>query len=55
MSNASKRFRDRALDCLNLSKGAKHEADRTMLEDIAADLVAEAKLMEAEERAKEGR
>ena len=42
VSFTAQHFRDRSRDCLNLSKGARHEEDRTMLEDIAAELSAEA-------------
>ena len=54
MGERAERFRDLARDCLNLAKGARHEADRIMLEDIAAELVAEAKLIDGEEAAKLG-
>lgn len=50
MPNAAQRFRDRARDCLNLSKGARTQMDREMLEDLAADLEAEAKLIESTEQ-----
>ena len=52
MGEQSKRFRERARDCLNLAKGARNQTDRSMLEDMAADLVEEAKLLEAQERSK---
>ena len=52
MGEQSKRFRERARDCLNLAKGARTQTDRSMLEDMAADLVEEAKLLEAQERSK---
>ena len=42
-----KQFRKRALDLRNLAKGARNEADQAMLEDIAADLDAEARGLEA--------
>lgn len=48
MSFTAERLRDRALDCRNLAKGARTETDRTMLEDIAAELDAEAKRVERE-------
>ena len=48
MPDDAQRFRDRARDCLNVAKGTKHEADRIILEEMAADLVAEAKRIEAE-------
>ena len=51
MPDLVKRFRDRARDCLNLAKGARHEVDMIMLEEIAAELEAEAKRIEREERA----
>jgi hypothetical protein len=49
MTSAASHFRDRARDCLNLSKGARNEADRIMLEEIAEDLEAEAKRIDAGE------
>ena len=52
MSATATRFRKRARDCLNLSKGARQRADRIMLEEIAADLEAEAKKIEGEEETK---
>ena len=48
MSDTAKRFRDRARDCLNLAKGARHRVDRIMLEEIADDLSAEADKIEAQ-------
>jgi hypothetical protein len=42
------RFRNRAKDCLNIAKGTRHEADRIILEEIAAELEAEAKLIDAD-------
>ena len=39
----------RARDCLNVSKSTSNEANRTILEDVAADLEAEAKKIDAEE------
>lgn len=47
MSEAQ-RFRDRAIDCRALAQGARTEVDKTMLEEIAAELDAEADRMEAE-------
>lgn len=52
MPNDVMRFRDRARDCLNLSKSARSDVDRTMLEDIAAELNVEADRIEAEHAAK---
>lgn len=40
-------LRQRARDCLNLSKSASSAADRTMLEDIAAEMHATAASIEA--------
>ncbi len=40
-------FRDRAIDCRALAKVARTEADRAMLEEIAAEFDAEAKKLEA--------
>jgi hypothetical protein len=51
MPNDAQRFRDRARDCLNIAKSTKHEADRTLLEDMAAELEIEAKMIEAEQAA----
>jgi hypothetical protein len=44
----AKRFRDRALDCRNLAKGA-NKLDAALLEDIAAELEAEADRIDADE------
>jgi hypothetical protein len=52
MGDNAERFRNRAKDCLNLSKGARHNADRIMLEEIAAELEAEARQIEIEVSAK---
>lgn len=52
MPDDAQRFRDRARDCLNVAKSTKNEADRTILEDMAAELEAEAKRIDAEEAAK---
>ena len=52
MGDDAKRFHDRARDCLNVAKGARHEADRIILEEMAAELEAEAKKIDAEEAAK---
>lgn len=49
MPNDAKRFRDRAMDCRNLAKGAHNQIDREMLEEIAADLDEEARKIEAEQ------
>jgi len=46
------RFRDRARDCRALAKGARSEADATMLEDIAAELEAAADKMDGQQRLK---
>jgi hypothetical protein len=53
MPNDAQRFRDRARDCLNVAKGARTVADRSILEDIAAELEAEAKIIDAEEAARQ--
>ena len=50
MGDDAKRFRDRAQDCRNLAKGARHQCDREMLEDIAAELEEEANKTEAAQR-----
>ena len=52
MGDDAKRFHDRARDCLNVAKGARHQADRIILEEMAAELEAEAKRIDAEEAAK---
>ena len=49
MSDIAKRFRDRATDCRNLAKSARYVCDATMLEDLAADLEAEAGRIDQEE------
>lgn len=36
-------WRDRALDCLNIAKSVRDEVDKSILEDIAAELLDEAK------------
>jgi hypothetical protein len=43
-----RRLRDAARDCLNVSKNVQGDADKAMLEDMAAELEAEAKRIEAE-------
>ena len=52
MGDDAKRFHDRARDCLNVAKRARHQADRIILEEMAAELEAEAKKIDAEEAAK---
>ena len=54
MSDDAKRFRDRALDCRALCKSARNDDDRAMLEEIAAELDAEADEIEAEEAKPDG-
>ena len=49
MSQDAKRFRDRAQDCRNLAKSARHPSDAAMLEDIAEELDQEARNIQAEE------
>lgn len=49
MPDTATRFRERARDCLNVAKGTRHEADRIVLEEMAAELEAEAKKIDAEE------
>ena len=46
MSFTAEQLRRRALDCRNVAKGARTEVDRTMLEDIAAELDAEARQLQ---------
>jgi len=43
-----KHFRDRATDCRNLASSARTEVDRSVLENLAAELDAEADKIEAE-------
>ena len=51
MADSAKRFRDRARDCLNVAKDTRHDADRIILEEMAAELEAEAKKIDAAEEA----
>jgi hypothetical protein len=51
MSDDAKRFRDQAKDCRVLAKSARDQVDATMLEEIAAELDAEAESIENEEEA----
>ena len=48
MSADVKRFRDHAIDCRVLAKGARHELDAVFLEEIADALDEEASKIEAE-------
>jgi hypothetical protein len=50
MSDDAKRFRDRASKCRAIAKGIQQEHDRSLLEEIAEELDAEADLIEARER-----
>lgn len=50
MSDDVKRFRDHATNCRALSKSARNDVDRTMLEELADDMDAEANRIDAEER-----
>lgn len=50
MSDDAQRFRDRARDCMNLSKSARSNVDAAMLEEIGAELLEEAERIEAGER-----
>ena len=52
MSPDAERFRQRARDCLNVAKGTHLLADRTVLEEMADELSAEADKIDAEEKAK---
>lgn len=47
MSDDAQRFRRRAIDCRNISKGALNVEDRWMLEEIADELDDEARRIEA--------
>jgi hypothetical protein len=51
MWDDAKRFRARAIDCRALAKSASNQIDAAMLEDIAAELDAEARRIEAEDAA----
>jgi hypothetical protein len=55
MPDDAKRFRDRAVDCRALAKSARYQTDAEMLEEIAEELDDEARRIEREEAAKEGR
>jgi hypothetical protein len=48
MLEDSKRFRDRAIDCRALAKGALSADDAEMLEEIAEELDEEARKIEVE-------
>jgi hypothetical protein len=50
MMRSPKHLRERGRDCLNLSKSARNEADRSMLEEIAAEMSATAAIIESEKR-----
>lgn len=52
VSFSAQHFRDRALDCRNLAKSARSAVDAAMLEDIAYEMVEEARRIDAEEAAK---
>ena len=51
MLRSPKHLRDRARDCLNLSKSARNEVDASILQDIAAELNATADRVEGERAA----
>jgi hypothetical protein len=48
MSDDAKHFRNRASDCRALSKGARNQVDKAMLEDIADQLDEEARKIDAD-------
>jgi len=50
MLRSPKHLRERGRDCLNLSKSAGTDTDRSMLEDIAAEMIATAARIEGEKR-----
>ena len=50
MMRSPKHLRQRARDCLNLSKSAPTRADRSILEDIAAEMNATAARIEGDYR-----
>ena len=47
MTESSERFRNRAIDCRALAKGARHAVDAAMLEEIADELDEEARKIES--------
>lgn len=48
MMRSPKHLRERARDCLNLSKSARTDADKSILEDIAAEMNATAARIEGD-------
>jgi len=50
MPNDAQRLRERALTCRNLAKSARSEVDASILEDMAAELEDEARLIDLEHR-----
>jgi hypothetical protein len=48
MMRSPKHLRERARDCLNISKSARLSVDRSLLEDIAAEMTATAARIEAD-------
>lgn len=54
MTEQEKQLRECARDCRHLAKGARNEADRAMLEEIAAELDAEADRIYADSVRPEG-
>ena len=50
MMRSPKHLRDRARDCLNLAKSARTKVDKSILEDIAAEMNARAAAIEGERR-----
>lgn len=48
MMRSPKHLRERARDCLNLSKSVRTGSDRSLLEDIAAEMNATAGRLEAQ-------
>jgi hypothetical protein len=55
MSDDSDRFRERATLCRHLAQAARDDVSRQTLIDMAADLEAEADVLDAEEPTKEAR
>ena len=49
MMTSPKHLRERARDCMNLSKSVRTYADRTLLEDIAAEMIVTAARIESDQ------
>ena len=53
MMRDPRHLRERGRDCLNISKSARTSADRSMLEDIAAEMSVTAARIEGKRRSAE--